>query len=102
MSHIFEVHKLLTLLFQLGSLGRILENGRERIYYWLAGFHVAGIGLTPREICRAAEEALGEPFSHEILEEKIEEMSGKVSREEREKLVRLFHKFLQTWHDKDL
>lgn len=63
---------------------------------------MAGIGLTPRELCRAAEEASGEPFSHEILEEKIKEMSEKVSKEEREKLVKLFHKFIQTWHDKNL
>jgi len=71
------------------------------IYYWLACFHMAGVGLTPEELCRMAEAAVGEHLSPEILEGKIEELRS-LPLEERERLKKTVRKFLQVLHDMEL
>lgn len=77
-----------------------MESGKldeGRVYKLLATFHIGGIGLTPCELCKAAEEAYGEPLSPDVLQERIETLRRTVPEEEREKCVRLLRKIKLLW-----
>ena len=74
-------------------------NKKDKMYYLLACLHAAGAGLTPQELCRVGEEVLGEPFSTEVLEEKIEEVRREVPREDRDEWVKLLRKIRLMWQD---
>ncbi|MBA7481989.1 hypothetical protein ES707_17469 [subsurface metagenome] len=53
--------------------------------------------LSTRELCEVVEEATGEPFSTEALEEMIDKISREVSLEDKIDMAKIIQKFLSTF-----
>lgn len=75
-----------------------MSNEVKKIYTLMALFSLYNPEqLSTRELCEIVEEATGEPFSTEALEEMIKKISREVSLEEKIDMVKVIQKFLSTF-----